>query len=52
MSVGLIRHDKTREIDIGQNKRERKAGRWFLEQHKFSGQILDSWYDPYPSNRQ
>ena len=55
MSVSLILHDKMREIDVVQNKRERKARRWFLKQHKFSRQILDPWYDPYPSgwsNRQ
>ena len=55
MSVSLILHDKTRGTDVGQNKRERKARRWFLKQHKFSRQILDPWYDPYPSgwsNRQ
>lgn len=52
MSVSLNLHDKTRETDVGQNKRERKARRWFLKQHEFSRQILDSWYDLNPSNRQ
>lgn len=43
MSVNLILHDKPRETDVGQNKGERKAQRWFLKQHKFSRQILDSY---------
>ena len=52
MNVSLIPHDKMRETDVGQNKGERKARRWFLKQHKFSRQILASWYGPYPSNPQ